>query len=248
MDLQPQVSSFSDVDPSGTHAGAIGAIHAAGITLGCNESGTDFCPHDAITRAGVASFLARALDLEPRSTGPFTDVSGVHVGNINALAHAGITIGCNDAGTQFCPRHDVSRAQMASLLARGFELDPVQLLPRMRLTGLQTECAGSTPVCSTTSGPANTGDFYIQEGWFYNLPYESGDAGRFASAEFRLLIDGERVDDDYSTPMTDLLGTMVVLEGYLVTDLEPGLHTIVAEWWWDGEAALTSVVDINVTG
>ena len=37
----------------------------------------------------MASFLARALDIDPVPGDVFDDVSGVHEGNINALATGG---------------------------------------------------------------------------------------------------------------------------------------------------------------
>ena len=53
---------FDDVTPGSTHARAIAAIAADGITQGCTA--TLYCPADPVTRAQMASFLARALDLE----------------------------------------------------------------------------------------------------------------------------------------------------------------------------------------
>jgi len=55
------------------------------------------------------------------SSGTFVDDDGnVHESNIEAIAAAGITKGCNPpANTMFCPRDPVTRAQMAALLVRG---------------------------------------------------------------------------------------------------------------------------------
>lgn len=114
-------ATFSDV--SGVHADAIAAVAAAGITLGCDATGTRFCPNDFVTRAQMASFMTRALDLSPAAN-PFSDVSGVHAENIGAVAAAGITAGCNANGTLYCPNNDVKRDQMASFLARALDLTP----------------------------------------------------------------------------------------------------------------------------
>ncbi len=54
----------------------------------------------------------------------FSDVSDTHTANINALAEAGVTLGCNPAGTLFCPDDQVTRAQMGSFLARALMLAP----------------------------------------------------------------------------------------------------------------------------
>jgi hypothetical protein len=61
--------------------------------------------------------------LQPLATGPFTDIAGnIHAQNINAIAAAGITLGCDPNGTRFCPGAAVLRDQMASFLLRGFRL------------------------------------------------------------------------------------------------------------------------------
>ena len=52
---------FTDI-AGNEHEDAIGAIAAAGITIGC-EDGTMFCPNVPLTRDQMASFLARAFGL-----------------------------------------------------------------------------------------------------------------------------------------------------------------------------------------
>jgi hypothetical protein len=48
---------------------------------------------------------------------PFVDIAGnSHAANIDAIANAGITLGCD--ATHYCPATDVRRDQMASFLAR----------------------------------------------------------------------------------------------------------------------------------
>ena len=90
-----------------------------GITTGCAPS--LFCPTDPVTRGQMATFLARALDLPATSTDYFTDDNGTaHEDNINRVAAAGITTGCSD--TDFCPTDPVTRAQLASFLARALDL------------------------------------------------------------------------------------------------------------------------------
>ena len=119
-----QVGIFVDDDTS-TFAEEIEWVAAEEITLGCDATGTQFCPGDPVTREQMASFLARALDLEPVASNRFDDVSGTHTENINAIAEAGITLGCTSGGDEFCPSDLVSREQMASFLARALGLDPV---------------------------------------------------------------------------------------------------------------------------
>ena len=93
-------------------------LSARGITLGCDAN--LFCPQDRVTRAQMASFLARALDLPDSTKDWFTDDSGPHEDNINRLAESGITLGCD--ANLFCPQDRVTRAQMASFLARALDL------------------------------------------------------------------------------------------------------------------------------
>ena len=54
---------FSD-DNGSTHEDNINKIADDGVTLGCDDQG-HFCPADLVRRDQMASFLGRALDLEP---------------------------------------------------------------------------------------------------------------------------------------------------------------------------------------
>ncbi|MXZ99458.1 MAG: S-layer homology domain-containing protein [Acidimicrobiaceae bacterium] len=73
----------------------------------------------------MATLLARALDLPvPEGLAGFADVdaAGVHAPGIEALFAAGITTGCAAAPARFCPQGLVTRAEMATLLARALDL------------------------------------------------------------------------------------------------------------------------------
>jgi hypothetical protein len=99
----------------------IEALAAAGITQGCNPPTNDrFCPDRQLTRAEMATFLVRAFDYEAASGDRFTDQDGsIFESNIEALAEAGVTKGCNPpANTLFCPNSVVTRAEMAAFLHR----------------------------------------------------------------------------------------------------------------------------------
>ena len=53
-------------DEGSVHEENINAIAAVGVTLGCNPPANDrFCPDEPVSRAQMASFLVRALGLEP---------------------------------------------------------------------------------------------------------------------------------------------------------------------------------------
>ena len=75
-----------------------------------------FCPDQPISRAQVASMLARTLELAPVPDTPFVDVSGVHAGAINAVAGAGITNGCTP--DRYCPDTPATRGQMMTFVFR----------------------------------------------------------------------------------------------------------------------------------
>ena len=130
---------FSDTEGN-AHESAIAAVAAAGIMLGCSDDGTLFCPDAAVTRAQMATFLTRALGLNDLTRVPgengedtgekgedipqrFSDTEGnEHESAIAAVAAAGITLGCSDDGTLFCPDAAVTRAQMATFLTRALRL------------------------------------------------------------------------------------------------------------------------------
>lgn len=118
LELEPSaVSHFTDVTAP-SHADALAE---AGIVDGCAPE--RFCPHRAITRAQLASLLVRALpELEPAAGRRFDDLASddVHATSVNGLAAAGITKGCT--ATLFCPRGDVTRAQLASFVVRAVDL------------------------------------------------------------------------------------------------------------------------------
>lgn len=133
--LTPLATGATEVPPGGrfldddlsVHQGAIEAIAAAGITLGCNPSAnTRFCPEDPVSRGQMAAFLVRALDLPDAGTSGFNDTGGTIFENeIDRLAASGITRGCNPPDNdRFCPQEPVSRGQMAAFLSRGLQLPP----------------------------------------------------------------------------------------------------------------------------
>jgi subtilisin family serine protease len=97
-----QASRFRDI-PDSEFGDDIMWAAVSGIAKGCAAS--LFCPEDPVTRGQMAAFLTRALDLTPSGTDRFTDVAGsVFNTDIDALATAGITTGCNPpANDRYCP-------------------------------------------------------------------------------------------------------------------------------------------------
>ncbi len=117
--------TFVDDDGSLFEA-EIEALAAAEITLGCNPPSNDmFCPDDFITRGQMAAFLVRALAL-PEGTERFTDDNGsLFEAEIEALAAAEITLGCNPpSNDMFCPDDFVTRKEMAAFLHRAAAFFP----------------------------------------------------------------------------------------------------------------------------
>lgn len=116
----PPGGTFTD-DNGNPHEGMIEAIVAVGVTNGCDVG--LYCPGRSVTRGQMASFLVRAFELSASATDYFTDdETNAHQANINALAAAGVTLGC-DTGL-YCPDDQVPRAQMATFLARAMGLAP----------------------------------------------------------------------------------------------------------------------------
>ena len=112
------------VDIAGSiHREDILYIWRADVTRGCNPpTNTMYCPKDPVTRQQMASFLVRALRLPRSDVDYFVDDAGsVHQADINALAQAGITRGCNPPhNDRFCPERPVTRAEMAAFLVRAY--------------------------------------------------------------------------------------------------------------------------------
>ena len=126
LDLETprQRAGFDDVDPRSAHAANIEALYAAQITTGCTQEPLAYCPSRPVTRAQMASFLTRALDLEtPRQRAGFDDVDprSAHAANIEALYAAQITTGCTRDPFAYCPSRPVTRAQMAAFLHRALK-------------------------------------------------------------------------------------------------------------------------------
>ncbi|MFP3915147.1 MAG: S-layer homology domain-containing protein [Actinomycetota bacterium] len=126
FDLPAGPDAFGDDDGS-VHEDDINAIAAAGITFGCNPPQNDeYCPTDPVTRAQMASFVVRAMGDVTSFNAPIFDDAfrgEVHTADINALAGLGITRGCNPPqNDEYCPHQAVTRAEMASFLARTVRL------------------------------------------------------------------------------------------------------------------------------
>lgn len=132
--LPPATKDWFPDDDGTTHEDNINRIADAGITTGFSDGTYD--PNGHVTRAQMGSFIARAMGLAPIPGDTFPDVDGVHEANINAIADAGVTLGCG--GGFYCPNDNVRRDQMASFLARALGLDPIDVPPPTTTTTTTT--------------------------------------------------------------------------------------------------------------
>ncbi|MCY4666147.1 MAG: S-layer homology domain-containing protein, partial [Acidimicrobiaceae bacterium] len=119
---------FADVS-AGVHEPAISALAERGVFEGTLCGDGLFCPGDEIARSTVAVWLVRVLeDAEPPpvEASRFDDVdsAGWEARYIERLAELAVTAGCATDPLRYCPDQPVSRAQMASLLVRAFDLQP----------------------------------------------------------------------------------------------------------------------------
>jgi hypothetical protein len=125
----PTGSRFADVPITHWAVGPIEQLHSDGITAGCALGPPRFCPNGIVTRAETAILLLRAKfgpAFSPSSaTGlVFADVPATHwaAAWIEEFAARGYTLGCRTNPLEFCPNGIVTRAAMAVLLQRVFNL------------------------------------------------------------------------------------------------------------------------------
>ena len=136
-------------------------VYEQGITTGCSPE--RYCPTDPVTREQMAIFLDRALDLPTTATDFFSDDEGrTGEAAINRVAAAGITSGCGPG--LYCPTGNVTRGQMASFLARAFDLPATTTdfftdddgttheanIDRVAAAGITSGC-GPTTYCPTAN-------------------------------------------------------------------------------------------------
>jgi hypothetical protein len=117
LDLPATNRDYFDDDDGNKHESNINRFAGDDLTTGCETR--RYCPSGLVSRAQMATFLARALGLPATTRDYFDDDDGSpHEANINRVAAAGITAGCGDG--RFCPDGIVTRGQMAAFLHRAF--------------------------------------------------------------------------------------------------------------------------------
>jgi len=117
---------FTDVPAGSTFFNHIAILKDRNVTRGCTFDGQRYCPSDAVTRADMAAFLMRAMNLPiigiPQSSAIpfFDDVPPSHPAfiPIQAIRAANITLGCTSIPANYCPDAQLTRGQMAALIVR----------------------------------------------------------------------------------------------------------------------------------
>ncbi len=151
-------STFADVDPGNRWLPHIELLAELEITDGCLVDPLRFCPDRSVDRAEMATFLTRAFDLAAADPAGFADTSGnFHEANIDALAAARITVGCLSDPLRYCPDQPVTRAEMATFLARALGLVEVPD-PADQTTDEPAAAVDPDPADQTTDRPATATD------------------------------------------------------------------------------------------
>jgi len=124
ISVEPNTPAGTFLDVPSTHMfyADVEWMAAQEITTGCNPPTNDrYCPDNYITRAQMAAFLVRALSYTDDGGGDLfiDDNTSIFESDIDRLATAGITMGCNPpTNDRYCPDNYVTRGQMAALLHR----------------------------------------------------------------------------------------------------------------------------------
>jgi hypothetical protein len=124
LDLSTEGSvSFGDVPTDSEFALTVSSLFAAGVTVGCTSEPLQFCPDEFTTRAQMATFLARAFDLDPQADVIFANVNvdGIHGADITAVWQAGIVEACRADPLSYCPWEPITRRQAALMLYRALQ-------------------------------------------------------------------------------------------------------------------------------
>ncbi len=110
---------FEDVHPGLQWAAHAERLAELGVMSGCSVEPARFCPQAPVTRAQMATLLARAFNLESDTPAGFVDVDpqSAHAASIDAIAAAGIAGGCGAGPDRYCPDDFVTRGQAATFIA-----------------------------------------------------------------------------------------------------------------------------------
>ena len=123
LDLPDTTVDYYDDDNDSPFEVHINRLAAADITRGCGPN--SFCPKNVIDRGQLAALFRRAFGLQDNGGGDlFTDDdSSIFEGDIDRLATAGVTKGCNPPdNTRYCPTLPLDRGAVAAFFHRAWLL------------------------------------------------------------------------------------------------------------------------------
>ncbi|MGD2102209.1 MAG: hypothetical protein PVG83_08210 [Acidimicrobiia bacterium] len=249
LDLPSTGTDYFGDDNGSTFEGDINAIAAAGITLGCNPpANTRYCPDARVYRGAMAAFLRRALSLPASGTDYFSDDNdSIFEADINAIAAAGITVGCNPpANTRFCPGDTVKRANMAAFLTRALDLPtPILEIPMGRHSAFT--CTKDGERCSLTVDLSAGRVYRVQEGVFQVTPATSEETADFnqSNTTFSMTLNGSTVS---LTELAQFSGGGVMSRRWRRDmSFSAGTHTLVGTWRWDGTVIQRNTLTIRAS-
>jgi len=122
---------FNDVLPTDPYFDYISLMSSYGITAGCQAAPPLYCPSTPVTRAEMAVFVVRGVDLALNTaftyppTAYFQDILSTGTDSnfypyVQRIAQLGITSGCQASPPLFCPDASITQGEMAVFMIRGW--------------------------------------------------------------------------------------------------------------------------------
>jgi len=130
----PSAPIFNDVPSADPYFDYVSLMSTYGITVGCQASPPLYCPTSPVTRAEMAVFIVRGVNLATNAsltyptTAYFQDLpsSGItdseYFPYVQRLAQLGITVGCQTSPALFCPDESIPQGEMAVFVIRAWML------------------------------------------------------------------------------------------------------------------------------
>lgn len=129
----PSAAIFNDVSAADPYFDYVSLMSTYGITAGCQASPALYCPGSPATRAEMAVFVVRGLDLALGTaftypaTAYFQDITATGADSefypyVQKIAQLGITAGCQSSPPLFCPDSSITQAEMAVFMIRAWML------------------------------------------------------------------------------------------------------------------------------
>jgi len=126
----PNTATFADVPLTHAQVKYVEKMYDDDITAGCSANPLNFCPDRNTTRAEAAIMIMRTkyganYNFTNPATSTFADVP-VDAGYrkyVEQMFADGITAGCSQNPRNFCPTREVTRAEVAQMIYKAFNLD-----------------------------------------------------------------------------------------------------------------------------